>query len=179
MMQAWAAETAAGHAGHAEPFYATAEFWVFVAFVILVGAGCRRVYKMAVEALDKRAEAIANQIEEATRLREEAQELLASYERKQRDAVSEAGRIAERARREADRMRDEAVAELEKSLQRQEIMARERIAHAEAAAIEEVRATAVEAAIAATRRLLAETLTKAKADALIDKAVKELPDKLH
>ena len=73
MMQAWAAETA----GHAAPFYGTAEFWVFVAFVILVGFGFRKVYQVATEALDKRAEAISNQIEEATRLCEEAQELLA------------------------------------------------------------------------------------------------------
>ncbi len=175
MMQAWAAETA----GHAAPFYGTAEFWVFVAFVILVGFGFRKVYQVATEALDKRAEAIANQIEEATRLREEAQELLASYERKQRDAAGEAEQIAERAKAEAERQRAHAVEALEKSLARLELLARDRIAHAEAVATDEVRTAAVDAAIEATRRLLAETMTDARADALIDDAVKELPDKLH
>ncbi|MBL6958524.1 MAG: F0F1 ATP synthase subunit B [Rhodospirillales bacterium] len=177
-MQAMAAETGASGAP-AEAFYVAPEFWVAVAFVILIGAFGRKVYGIAVEALDKRSAAIQEQIDEATRLREEAQELLATYERKQRDAADDAKEIVERARREAEAIGDQAASALEEQLKRRQQMAEERIAQAENAAVEEVRRQAVEVAIEATRKVLSEQLDAKKADALVEKAIKELPDKLH
>ncbi len=175
-MEALAAEAAAGHG---ESFFASAEFWVLVAFVLFVGGVAKPVYRTIVTALDDRAEKIKRQIEDATRLREEAQELLASYERKQRDAVKEAEQIVEHARRDAERLGRKAADDLERALRRREQLAMDRIAQAEAAAIDEVRSTAVDVAVEATRRLLADTVTGKRADALIDRAVKDLPDKLH
>ncbi len=175
-MSALAAETAAGTA---EVFYSEPEFWVLVAFVITVAAIIRPFLRFVTTALDKRSHTIAERIEEAQRLREEAQDLLASYQRKQRDAVKEAEDIVDRARRETERMGGRATADLEKAVERREQMAMERIAQAEAKAIAEVRGEAVDIALEATRHLLAKKLTAKKADALVDDAIKELPEKLH
>jgi len=176
-MQAWAAEAGAAHG--AEPFYATPEFWVAVAFIVFVGLTARTIFRVATVALDERAEGIRNQIDEAQRLAEEAQELLASYERTQRDAEREAEAMVDNARREADRLAEHAARELERSLKRREQLAVDRIAQAEKSAIEDVRAQAVEVAMQATRIVLAEHVSGSKADALIDAAIKDIPEKLH
>ena len=179
----WAAHAAeqAGAAGqHApEAFYATAEFWVAVGFVILFALIGKRAYRLVTVALDERAERIRSRIDEAARLAEEAQALLATYERKQRDAAGEAEQILADARREVDRLTQHAAAELERSLRRREEMAIERIAQAEAAAVAEVRIRAVDVAMQATERVLLEKMTPKQADALIDAAIAELPSKLH
>lgn len=179
-MMAWAAADPSAAAEHAhEPFYLTGEFWVaigFILFVILVG---RTAYRVVTAALDERAQRIKDQVEEATRLAEEAQQLLATYERKQRDAAAEAETVVEMARREADRLADQAAKDLERSLQRREALALERIAQAESSAVAEVRAKATEIALEATRRLLVERVSGARAGALIDAAIKELPKRLN
>ncbi|MGF1640849.1 MAG: F0F1 ATP synthase subunit B [Rhodospirillales bacterium] len=176
-MDAWAAAGAADHA--AEPFYATAEFWVAVAFVIFVAATFRTIYRVVTVALDDRAEKIRTQIEEATRLAEEAQQLLASYERRKHEAVAEAETIVDHARREADRLAERAAEDLERALKRREQLAMDRIAQAEASAVAEVRSRAVDAAMRATEEILAKQLKGKRADALVDAAIKELPDRLH
>ena len=174
-MRAWAAETAAG-AG--EAFYEAPEFWVAVAFVIVVAAIFKPVAGRIGAALDDRAETIKTQIDEAVRLHEEAQELLASYERKHRHAAAEAEEIVERARKEADRLGKRAAEDLEKALKRRQKLAMERIARAEAEALDEVRGVAVDVALDATRRLLAEKMSGKRADVMIDAAIEELPEKL-
>ena len=174
-MRAWAAETAAGAS---EAFYEAPEFWVAMAFVVVVAAVFKPVASRIGAALDDRAETIKTQIDEAVRLREEAQELLASYERKQRDAAAEAEEIVERARKEADRLGKRAAEDLEKALKRRQQQAMERIARAEAEALDEVRGVAVDVALDATRRLLAEKVSGKRADAMIDAAIEELPEKL-
>ena len=171
------AAAAAEHAG--EALFTTAEFWVAIALAIFLFFVARRAYRVIVVALDDRAEKIRKRIDEVSCLAEEAQALLLSYERKQRDAAEEAEAILSRARREAERLSDEAKADLERALKRREAQAMERIAQAEKAAVAEVRARAVEVAIEATRRLLAERLTPKQADALIEAAIEELPKKLH
>ena len=176
MMSALAADTAAGTA---EAFYDAPEFWVLVAFVITVAAIIRPFLRFVTTALDKRSQSIAERIEEAQRLREEAQDLLASYQRKQRDAVNEAEDIVDHARRETERMGGRATADLEKAVERREQMALERIAQAEAKAVAEVRSEAIDIALEATRRLLDQNFANKKADALVNDAIKELPDKLH
>jgi F-type H+-transporting ATPase subunit b len=174
-----ATQAAGEAAAHVEPFYVTAEFWVAVALAIFLFFVARRIYRVIVVALDDRAEKIRSRIDEAGRLAEEAQTLLASYERKQRDAAEEAEAILSRAMREAERVAIDAKADLERTLKRREAQAMERIAQAEKAAVAEVRARAVDVAIEATRRLLAERLTPKQANALIDAAIDELPKKLH
>lgn len=174
-MNAAFAAAAEHGAEHAVPFYLEAEFWVIVGFLIFIGLVGKRIFRLLTVALDERAEKIRDRIDEAAKAAEEAQALLASYERKQRDAAEEAEAIVSSARKEAARVAIEAKEELERTLKRREAAALERIAQAEQAAIAEVRGRAVDVAVDATRRILAERLTAQQGDRLIEQAIDELP----
>jgi F-type H+-transporting ATPase subunit b len=155
------------------------EFWVAVGFVILVVAIAKPIGRAFGSMLDSRSGRIKETLDEATRLREEAQHLLAEHQRKQRDAVRETEEMLARAKEEAERLAAEAVDNLEVALKRREEMAHEKIARAEAEALQQVRETAVDVAVAATRKLIADKLDQGRRDALVDEAISELPDKLH
>jgi F-type H+-transporting ATPase subunit b len=160
-------------------FYATREFWVAVAFVIFAVAVFRPVKRALITALDARAARIKSEIDEASKLREEAKALLASYQRKQREAAREAVEIVAGAKKEAEVLRRKAADDLAASLSRREKMAADRIAQAEAEALFQVRNAAVDIAAAATRKLLSETLDAGRAAKLIDAALAELPARFH
>ncbi len=155
------------------------EFWVAVAFVIFVGLVFKKVRDALTSALDGRSARIKAQLDEAQSLREDAQALLAEYQRKQRGAGEEAKAFVEHAKAEAERSRVQAQADLEKAVQRREQQALEKIEQAEAAALKEVRDRAVDLAIAATAQLLSESVAAQKGEALVDDAIAELPEKLH
>ncbi|MCG8512482.1 MAG: F0F1 ATP synthase subunit B [Rhodospirillales bacterium] len=171
-----AAETAGEQA---LSFWETPEFWVAVAFVILIALVGRTVMRAINTGLDSRAENIRTRVDEAERLKDEAKELLASYQSKKEKAATEAEEIVLRAREEAKRLSKKAAEDLERSLQRREQLAMERIAQAEASAVDEVRNVAIDVALEATRRVLTENLPENKADDLVDDAIKDLPGKLH
>jgi len=154
-------------------------FWVALAFIVLIILVGKKIYVMAGSALDERSEAIRARLDEAAKLREEAQELLASNKRKQQEAEAEAKLFLERAKEEAERVRERLTAEMERSLKRRQQLAEDRIAQAEASALDEVRDMATEVALKASAKILQETMTAAKADKLIDEAIKELPEKFH
>lgn len=177
-MQAHASEAGAATA-HELAFYLTPEFWVFAAFVIFIGLVARPAFRIVATALDDRAETIRKKLDEAERLRLEAKEMMATYQRKQREAAEEAERIVAHAHQEAERIRDKAEADLEAGIRRREAQAKERIAQVEARAVAEVQGTAADLALAAARRIIAERMTSEAADRLVDEAIGELPDKLH
>jgi F-type H+-transporting ATPase subunit b len=154
-------------------------FWTAVAFVLFVVALFKPVKKALLAGLDSRIEQIRSEVEEAKRLREEAQALLASYQRKQREAAQEAEDIVKQARDDAALHRTEAEKALADLLKRQEALAVEKIAQAEAAAVQEVRGVAVDLAIAATEKILAEKVRGDLSDRLVEKAIGELPQKLQ
>jgi len=171
-----------GHeaAVHAEPFYQSPTFWVAIAFLLFVALLVYvKVPRMITAALDKRSAAIAAQIEEARRLREEAEILLARYQRKEREAHAEAQEIVAHAEAGAKRLAADAQKALEASIARREQMAVERIAQAEAAAVKEVRTVAVEVATEAARKVIAASIDAGKANALVEDAIRELPKHLH
>lgn len=153
-------------------------FWVGVSFLIFVALMIKPTKKI-MGALDARGAKIKAQIEEAQKLREDAQHLLAEYQRKQRQAIEEAGQILAHARAETARHREQTAQALEAALKRRERQALDRIAQAEAQALEEVRQAAADVAIAATRRLLESNLDEAKRSAMIEASIKELPQKIH
>lgn len=155
------------------------EFWVAVAFVIVVAGLIRIGTPMARSALDGRAVKIKNELEEAQRLREDAQRTLAEYQRKQRDALKEAEQIVAQARAEAERAAEQAARDLDAALERRQRLAVEKIALAESKAAAEVRNAAVDVAIAAVRRMLADQLDQRRKSDLIDTAIAELPQRLH
>lgn len=155
------------------------EFWVAIAFFVFLAFLIWKAKGPLLSGLDNRAERIRTQLDEAQRLREEAQHMLAEYQRKQRQAMEEAEQILTQARAVAERHREQAAQDLEVSLKRREQQAMDRIAQAEADALGEVRAVAVTVAVEATRKLLEETVDDGLAGKLVDQAIKELPSKLH
>ena len=152
-----------------------AEFWVLIAFVIAFGFLAWKVTPMLTGALDKRADTIKGALDEARRLRDEAQAALAEFQRKQRDALKEAEEILTHARAEAERAAERAERDLAAALERRRKMASEKIALEEAKALADVRNTAVEIAIAAVRRALQEDLGSARKAQLLDDAIEQLP----
>jgi len=157
-----------------------AEFWVAVAFVIFVGAMVYfRVHKLIVDGLDQRTARIKAELDEARRLRDEAQALLAEYQRKQQEAEREAGEIIAGARAEAERLAVEAKSKMEDLLARRAKMAETKIAQAEAQAVADVRAAAADAAVAAAEKILTRTVKGQVADNLIAKGIDELKSKLN
>lgn len=157
-----------------------AEVLLLLALAILIAIIWKPARNAVLTGLDSRAARIRHDLEEAKRLREEAQAALATYQRRQRNALEEAAAIVAHARQEAERLRTVAVADLEETLKRREVQAIDRIAQAEKAAAAEVRNIAVDVAISAARQLIADQLAKAKAGAgLIDSAIEDLPKRLH
>jgi F-type H+-transporting ATPase subunit b len=154
-------------------------FWVGLAFVLAVAVIYRPAAKAIAATLDERAAKIRVQIEEARKLREDAQALLAEYQRKQRDAMAEAEKIIAYARAEAARLKVEAEKDLEHAIVRRKQQALDRIGQAEAQAVAQVRNTAVDVALAAAEKLIKGSLDAGKQQALADKAISELPARLN
>lgn len=154
-------------------------FWVAIAFVIAVAIVWRPLSKMILGGLDGRSERIANELDEARRLREEAQELLASYERKQREAEKEAEGIIAAAREEAVRLAKRAAVDLDGQVARRRQMALDRIGQAETDAVRDVRAAAVDLALKATRKLLDEKISETEQANLVEEAIGEIGKRLH
>ena len=154
-------------------------FWVAVGTVIFVIAVFKPIKNALLGALDSRADRIRDELEDAARLREEAQKLLADYKRKQSETADEAKAMLTHAKEEAETLRQAAAQELTAILKRREEAAMEKIAQAEANALQEVQDKAVDIAIAATGKLLTESLDDAKAGRLVDRSIEELEGKLH
>ena len=158
----------------------TAEFWVAVSFVgFLAIMAYYKVPALIAKALDDRAAAIRKELDEARRLRDEAQNLLNDYQKKYRNAGLEAESIIEQARGAAEAYAKETRASLAESLDRRTRQAEEKIARAEAQAVDEVRAAAVDTALAAAERILREKASGATGAALIDDSIRNLKGRLN
>jgi F-type H+-transporting ATPase subunit b len=166
-------------AAHKLAFWQEPETWLAVAFLIFIGLLARPVWRRATTTLDARAAQIETDLEEARKLREEAQATLASYQRKQRDAAREAEQIIAHAEESAKRITADAEVALKDMLKRREALTVEKIAQAQAKAVSEVKAEAVEIALAATERLLRERIDEAKSDQLVEAAIKDIPARLQ
>lgn len=137
-------------------------FWAMLGVVIFFGILVwAKVPGIIAKQLDTRADKIRNDLDDARRMREEAQELLASFQRKQREAEAEAEAIIEQAKSDAKHLREAARTELAARLERRTALAEQRIAQAEAHAVAEVKALAADLATDAAARLIAEHTKKA------------------
>ena len=159
--------------------FADPEFWVAVAALIFVVVVWKPARKALLGGLDARATRIRGELDEARKLRDEAERLLAEYQQKQREAAAEAAAIVGHAREEAGRIAKEAARELEQSLERRRHLAAERIAQAEAKAVAEIRAVAVDVAVAAARQIIASEPAERRGAALVDAAIATLPQGLR
>jgi F-type H+-transporting ATPase subunit b len=163
---------------HQETFLTNSRTWVAVAFVLFFLFFGKMLWKALASMLDSRTAAVRSELEEAARLRREAEAMLKDAEKRRADALSEAQGLIEGAKAEASRVAAATAAEAEASAKRREQMALDRIAAAEKAAVDEVRLTAAEVATVAARQVISEGLS-ADADArLVDHAIAQLPSAL-
>ena len=157
----------------------TPELAVGIAFVIFVTLVLWKGMAKITVGLDKRSKGISQLLDEAQNLREEAQAALAGYQRQQRDALAAAEEIIAHAKDEADRMKIDAEAALAATLKRREEQAVDRIAQAEAKAIQDVRDQAVDLVIAVTTKLIGDNMSADVQGRLIGDATGELAGKLQ
>ncbi len=155
-------------------FVVTLGFIVFIAVLFYF-----KVPGMIGGALDNRAEGIKSELDEARALHEEARSLLASYERKQREVQTQADAIVAAAKDDAALAAEQAKVDLEKSIARRLAAAQDQIASAEASAVKEVRDQAITVAVSAANAVLAQQMTAAQANKLIDAAIADVGEKLH
>jgi F-type H+-transporting ATPase subunit b len=162
------------------PFEIDAEFWVAVAFVILLAVFAKLgVHRLLLDALDDRSARIKAELDEARRVRDEAQALLAEYQRRRKEADQEADAIIVAAKAEAERLAAEAKAKVEEFVTRRTKMAETKIAQAEAQAIADVRSAAADAAVAAAERILTETTKGKVGEDLIAQGIRDIKAKLN
>jgi len=157
-----------------------ATFWVFMgllAFLVLMVY--LKVPSKAAAALDKRADDVRSNIEEARKLREEAQALLADYQRKRQEAEEEAKDIIDQARREAAALGEEAKTRMEEYVERRTKAVEQRIAMAESQALADVRASAVDVASRAAAQIVAAKAEGDVGNKLIDASIASLKDQLN
>jgi F-type H+-transporting ATPase subunit b len=156
------------------------ETWVAIAFLIFVGVVIKLgAPQVLFKALDDRSIRIKAELDEALKLRKEAEGVLAEYRRRQGEAEQTAESIVINARVEADRMAEEAKVKIEEFIARRTKMAETKIAQAEAQALADVRAAAANLAIAAAEAILVKTTHGAAAEALLAQGIDDLKAKLH
>ncbi len=177
------AATAAEPAGHApvvhESVLRDPEVWVAIAFVIVLGLVGRKIAAAITGGLDAHSAKVAAKLEEAKTLRDDAQSLLTDYQRRHKEALSEAEQIIALAKKEAEHLRHVTETDLAETLKRREVQAMERIAQAESQALAEVRAMTVDVAMAAATRLMMEKLPQERAVAMVQTAIANLPQSVH
>ena len=163
-----------------DSFLQSTDFWVGAAFMCFWGLlTYLRVPQNAVASLDSRRERISAEIEEARRLREEAQKTLANYERRTRSADEEAAEIVARAKRDSEAMAAEAKEKLAETMERRTKAATDRIAQAEAQAVADVRRAAAKAATEAAEILLRERMEGGAGSQQIDAAIGTVRERLN
>lgn len=155
-------------------------FWVGVGTLIFFGILLwQKVPSLITSALDARAAAIAKELEEAQRLRTEAEALLTEYKKKRSEAEGEAAAILAEAKAEAERFAAESRAAIAAQIERRSKQAEEKIAQAEAQAVAEMRALAADRAVAAAEALLTARLDDKQAADLVKRSLEEIPSKLN
>lgn len=156
------------------------ELWVGVGFVMVIGLLLYvGVPKLVGGMLDARSAAIRTELDEARRLREEAQALLEGFKQKAAGAEKEAEAIVVEARAEAERFAAESRQALKSLIERRAQSAQDKIAQAEAAALAEIRTLAADAATAAAQKLIVARLDEKRTGTLIAQSIKDLPAKLN
>lgn len=155
-------------------FYALVGLIIFLALIVYL-----KVPGVVGKSLDARADKIRDELEEARRLREEAQSLLAEYQRKRKEAEKEAGEIVAIAQREAHGLLEEAKKKTEDYVARRNKLAEQKIAQAEVEAVNEVRASAVDIAIAAASKILSEKVDAQTSADLFKTSLSEVKSRLN
>lgn len=155
-------------------FWATVGLVIFIGIIVYLG-----IPKMINKSLDARAERIRKELDEARVLREEAQKLLSAYQQKRKEAEQEASEIVTAAKREAEALVVDAKARTEEYVSRRTVLAEQKIAQAERDAVSEVRTLAVDIAVAAAGKVLAEKVDASTNAKLFNSAIADVKAKLN
>jgi F-type H+-transporting ATPase subunit b len=156
------------------------EFWVAIAFVILMGVFAYfGIHRTVLKTLDHRSDRIKAELDDARRLKEEAAKLLAQYKARHASAEREAQDIIASAKAEAERIASEAKTKMEDFVARRTKTAESKIALAEAQALADVRAAAADAAVTAASTILSQSVKGQIADDLLTKGIAEVREKLN
>lgn len=164
------------------PFFSlnNTDFVVLLGFLVFLGILVyAKVPGMLTKMLDERAAKISAELDEAKTLREEAQTLLASYERKQKEVADQAAAIVAAAKAEAEAAAVQAKEDIKATIARRLQAATDQIASAEQGAVKEVKDKAASVAISAASAMIAQKMGGSESDALIDSAIKDVAAKLH
>ena len=157
-----------------------ATFWAMIALFIFIGVVVyMKVPAMIAKALDERAARIRNELEEAQRLRQEAQQLLAEFQKRRKEAEKEAAEMVVIAKRESDLIIADAHKKTEEYVARRAVLAELKIGQAEREAINEVRSIAVDVATEAARKVLADRLDEKTSAQLFQDSLKAVETKLN
>jgi F-type H+-transporting ATPase subunit b len=159
-------------------FFAEPRNWVIIAFILFFVIFGRKLWSALAQMLDDRGARVRAELDEAARLRREAEAMLRDAETRRAEALREAQALVEGAKAEAERVAAAAAAEAEASARRREQMAMDRIAAAEKAALDEVRLTAAEVATTAARQVIKDGLSPEADARLVDHAIAQLPSAL-
>ena len=165
-----------------DPFFSlnNTDFVVTVAFVLFVTVLLYlRVPAMVAKMLDERSKGIQSELDEARSLMEEAQSILASYKRKQKEIAEQSKRIIKNAKEEAALAADQAKKDLEVYIERRMAAANDQISSAQSAAIREVRNNAISVAISVVEEVIVSNIKPDESNALIDTAISDVASKLH
>ncbi len=164
---------------HQQAFYQDPKFWVIVSFVGFVLLAFRKVSALITKGLDGRSERIRVELETASRLRAEAETVLAEYKQKQAEYTKEAEALLQKARDDAATLSAHAAKELRAVLEERTKNAMEKIAQEEAAAIAEVRAHIVELALGAAKNVISQQMDKSAQEKLLTAALADIERKVH
>jgi len=153
--------------------------WYVFSFVIFLGLVLKFGWPAITSLLDERISQIKTDLEEAENLRVEAQEMLAQYQRKHRDAVKEAEEIINKAKQSAKDYKKQAEAELDEIMQRREQQLTDRLKRMEQNAMNEIQAHAADLSMNAARQIVIEKLDKKTNAKLVDEAISNLETNIH
>ena len=155
------------------------ETWILVGFTLFAVLALRYLVPMIGKLLDKRSETIRHQLEAASRLRAEAQEMLAQYQREQADLLKQAEEIVASAKRDAAELRERAAEDLKLALDRRSQQAEEKISRAEAEAVEAIRTHIVESATDMAKGMLAQKAQSQSDDQMVASVVQAIKQQIH
>ena len=154
-------------------------FWVAASFILLIFVLFKPVGRILALGLDGRARRVQRELDEALKLKEEAQALLASYQRKQKEVIEEAENIVAYAEEEAKRIRKTSEKSLEESVNKRVELAMQKINTYEATVLQEIRCHAVDIAVSTVRALVQENVNAKAAEALVSQSIQEVNKKLN
>lgn len=164
-------QTASDMEGPHEAFYMGAEFWVAAAFVLVVIGLARPIGKAVALMLKKRISNIVTRIDEASQLQEDAQKMLAEYERKFLNAQNEADAILKKAQKEVDYFKNESLSKLEQDMKVKTSEADERLNSAKEKAAQEITSLTSELTMEIVKQALLNKLDKTEKSKLIDNSI--------